>query len=376
MELKSTNQFENCLNLSSYLKDGRLSLLNEKFFIHAVDTSQDLYCRLALSYINYSETTLLELSKVLKYAIEKRHDEISKAIAWRLTWVYFTKHKSVLPALVDIWPAYRCTCTDESEYINDFCSSDAVIVVQLDTDEVQPLDNFFSIQVIYFTNMIDKNLSLAKQALPCTDDTTISSSSAETLFDNHQNLTLICKSSFLMSQKQYKPSDKKFEIKSCVNLFCKAKGLIQIGEKHFPKQFCGLPTKIFQGEPTLLTGIQIGSSIGTDDFKKGTLGGFVKFRGEDAFLTCCHVFLKAEDLTSDDITLDDGESFLVKCYSNIHTASSNSTGSSFVCGKIQDFGFERHSDGTSIDAALIRLKEGITIDSKHFVAVTGEIAFG
>lgn len=373
LKLESMIEFENLLVASTYLniEQRDLSFLNEKSFLQAVDKSQDLLCRLMLSYIDDSETTLEYLSKVLKYAMNRRDVSISVAIAWRLTWSYFTKIKSAFPNLIDIWPAFQCTCTFGSEYQNEMCSSDAVIVVHLDTDVPQPSDDFFSIQILYFTNIIYKTLPSTKRVVPFPDDMPITGSSAEILFDNHRNLTLICKSAFETSQTVYGPSDGLPEIIPCVELYCKVKGMIPVGEKHFPKLFCNLPTKILQGSPTLMTSLRIGSAIGTDDFKKGTLGGFVRFRGENAFLTCLHVFLKAEDLTSDDMTLDDSESYWVKCYSNEPATSSANTRSSFVCGKIQDFGFEKNSDGTSIDAALIRLEKGITIDSSQFVAATG-----
>lgn len=324
-----------------------------------------------LSYIDDSEETFIYLAEVLQFAMETRHETISVAIAWHLTWIYFTKKQSAFPSLIDIWPAFRCTCTNESEYQNDICSSKVVIVVQLDTDIVQPSAMFFSIEVIYFINLIEENTPLANRTIPYPDDMPIPNPSAEMLFDNHRNITLICKSSLLTSP--YGPSNTKFEKTTCVKLYCKAKGFIPIGEKHFPKMFCCMPTKIVQGTPTLMTGIQIGSKIGTDNFKKGTIGGFVRFRGEDTFLTCFHVFLKASELTADYITLDDNETYRVKCYQNTTAASNIDDG--FVCGKIQVFGFGKNSEGTSIDAVLIQMEKGLTIDLSHFTATTGQNIF-
>ncbi|XP_071145378.1 uncharacterized protein [Mytilus edulis] len=368
---ESTNAFECLVITSSYLKkeQGRLSLLNEDSFLQAVVKSRDLICRLMLSYIDDSEATLVYLLKVLEFAMERRHNDISMSIAWRLTWVYFTRIKYDFPTLKDIWPAFRCTCKNESEEQCDICLSETVIVVQLDTYSAKPSEMFYSIPVIFYTDGIGDKLPLATSTIPYIDEMPITDSNAECLFDNHRNLTLICKSSCLTLPMTYRPSNTISEIKPCVQLYCKAKGLIPIGEQHFPKFFCGMPTKVVQGTPTLMGGLQIGNAIGTDSFKKGTLGGFVRFRGEDAFLTCLHVFLTAEQLTEDKITLDDNESYRVKCYQNTTAWSNKDDG--FVCGKIQDFGFEQNCDRTSVDAALIQLEKGIGIDSSHFLATTG-----
>ncbi|VDI53573.1 Hypothetical predicted protein [Mytilus galloprovincialis] len=375
MKLESMNEFENLVIASSYLKNeqGCSSILNEKSFLQAVDKSQDLLCRLMLSYFGYSEQNVVYLAKALRFAIEKRHDTISMGIAWHLTWIYYKQNQSAFPSLVDIWPAVRCSCTNESEYKNDICSSEAVIVVQLDTDAAQPSVMFFSIEVIYFTNLMYETLPFANRIIPYSDHIPITGSSAEMLFDSHRNLTLICKSSRLTSKEPCRPSNTQFEITACVKLYCKAKGFIPIGEEHFPKIFCGMRTTVVQGTPTLMTGMQIGKKVGTDNFKKGTLGGFVRFRGENAFLTCLHVFLTAEELTADYITLDDTESYHVKYYQNTTEASNKDDG--IVCGKIQVFGFGKNSEGTSIDAALIQLEKGIPIDSSHFTATTGQNIF-
>lgn len=65
-------------------------------------------------------------------------------------------------------------------------------------------------------------------------------------------------------------------------------------------------------EVLTLTNLKVGNQVGTDEYKRGTLGGFVQVRGDKAFLTYLHVFLSADELASDNLSLDDEKTLQVK----------------------------------------------------------------
>ncbi|CAG2244522.1 unnamed protein product [Mytilus edulis] len=107
----------------------------------------------------------------------------------------------------------------------------------------------------------------------------------------------------------------------------------------------------------------------------GTLGGFVKVRGDVCFLTCLHVFLSADDLASDNISLDDDAGVIVKCYS---TGSVTGQGQMipYECGRIREIAFEMDNEReTSIDAALITLSDRNKIDENDYLANDIDKAF-
>lgn len=155
--------------------------------------------------------------------------------------------------------------------------------------------------------------------------------------------------------------------KQCVHIFCRAKGLIPVGENHFPKSFCKLPTKVIQGSPEFMTKLRVGDMIGTD-VRTGTLGGFVKVRGDTTFLTCLHIFMNAEELDAVNISLIDDSPVLIKWYP-AGVTSADSGKSPFVCGKIRDIAFITDNYGTtSIDAALVKVKKHIEICPQDYLA--------
>jgi hypothetical protein len=113
----------------------------------------------------------------------------------------------------------------------------------------------------------------------------ISNTTAKILFDSHSNLALICPSvhrSFSFARKH--------EVKNelCIQLYCKLKGILPLGEIHFPNSIHGIPTDVIDGEACFISKLRIGDKIGQLT-STGTLGGFVKYLGFECFLTCAHV---------------------------------------------------------------------------------------
>lgn len=121
-----------------------------------------------------------------------------------------------------------------------------------------------------------------------------------------------------------------------------------------------------EGCPVLATRLQIGDKVGTTDslgqFKsKGTLGGFINHFGFHCFLTCAHVVFDLETLLgriSNDIDNKGIDVFTPSSYNAmpIH------------CGRVLRRVFE-HSDKdkTSIDAALVCIPRGVTVDPQHCI---------
>ncbi|VDI58483.1 Hypothetical predicted protein [Mytilus galloprovincialis] len=253
----------------------------------------------------------------------------------------------------------------ESE--NQVCSSKVVIVVELNCKIIKLPTEYFSVEIVYLFNddISEENTNTGQLEKSTTevvlaDIKKVTGLSARNLFEKHSKLTLICKSSFQQHGIE----------KQCVHLFCRVKSLLPVGENHFPKLFCGLPTKVLQGNPELMTNLRVGDRIGGPiKSKNGTLGGFVRVRGDTAFLTCLHVILGAEELAADNISLPDDKYFDVNCYPAGERSTASGT-QSFVCGKIRDIAYKTDNpESTSIDAALIRVTEETTISEKDYVVV-------
>lgn len=350
------NEFQNLIMVSTFLKERKKCSISQdsELLIYSVKTKQDLLCRLSLSYIYDREYPLQYLFEALSIAIEEEDNGCAKAIAWFITRTFFLANRVLLNCIIDIWPAFK-----ES-------SSKVTIVIELVSkinDHVKTPAEHFPVEIIYsidedvYVHCTNSDKNKSNTHLHFADNKQITGLSAQNLFVQHSKLTLICKSSFLQRGIE----------KQCVHLFCKVKGLIPAGENPFPKLLCSLPTKVLEGSPDLMTNLRVGDMIGTDEFKKGTLGGFVKVRGDKAFLTCLHVFLSPQKLAADHISLDDDKPWYVKCYpaSVSHAASSTS---SFICGRIRDIAFETNKcESTSIDAALINLQEEVDICPTDYV---------
>lgn len=363
------NEFENLIKVSNFYKERKSheASSNKKFLIHTVKIKQDLLCRLSLSYIKERKNPPSYLFDVLSIAIEEKENDCAKAIAWFITRTFFHENSDdLVDHIIDVWPALDCKIIKESE--NHDCSSKVAIVVELKCKIIKLPTNYFSVRIVYLFNddISVKNTNTGQLGESTTeivlaDIKKITGLSARNLFEKHSKLTLICKSSFQQHGIE----------KQCVHLFCRVKSLLPIGEKYFPKLFCGLPTQVLQGNPELMTNnLRVGDRIGGPiKDKNGTLGGFVKVRGDTAFLTCLHVILGTEELAAHNISLQDDEYFDVNCYPASETSAASGT-PSFVCGKIRDIAFKTDNpESTSIDAALIRVKEGTIICPSDYVVV-------
>ncbi|KAL3878066.1 hypothetical protein ACJMK2_035699 [Sinanodonta woodiana] len=124
----------------------------------------------------------------------------------------------------------------------------------------------------------------------------------EELFKRHTNLVAISPSSFLSSKRNG------LKIEPSIVLYCRMKGVIPIGEDHFPKTLelegIIMSTDIREGLFKFLMHkqqqsfrpmdrmdkLRMGCSIGRKNSKySGTLGPFVRKGSDVCFITCAHV---------------------------------------------------------------------------------------
>jgi hypothetical protein len=184
----------------------------------------------------------------------------------------------------------------------------------------------------------------------------ISNSTAKKLFDSHSNLALICPSvhrSFSFARKH--------EVKNefCIQLYCKLKGILPLGEIHFPDSIHGIHTDVIDEEACLISTLRIGDKIGSQT-SAGTLGGFVKYYGEfECFLTCAHVMYDIQTLLGPSFNYGELHGPRAYCYIPNNEVE---------CGKVVKGTFE-HDEilETSVDAALVMLQNDWKIDPNDYV---------
>ncbi|XP_052083731.1 uncharacterized protein LOC127721088 [Mytilus californianus] len=344
-------------------------------FLPVVENRSSILCQFLLTAISEVETRVwqechLYLMDGLSRAMTNQDKDTAKSIAWFITRKFFLSLRSnFLENVIDIWPAFQCKCLDKKQVL--FCCQTVAIIVEVDKLCPELPNGFSEIEVKYILkdninngecSKVHEHLQNLSSKITCNFPNKISISGMDSkhLFDEHTNLSLICKSPF--KSTGFRTNNHMIIKQPCIQLYCKKKGFIPIGENHFPRTVFGMQTDILDGSPRFVSHLKVGDQIGTDGYKRGTLGGFVKVRGDTAFLTCLHVFLNADELASDNLSLDDEQTVWVKCYRE---------NSSILCGKIREMAFEVDNEKEiSIDAALIELKEGITIEASDYVSST------
>ncbi|XP_071140194.1 uncharacterized protein [Mytilus edulis] len=299
--------------------------------------------------------------------------DTSKVFAWFITKKFFLSlDKSIRENITDIWPSFICNCHKRQKV---FCSNKIAINIEMNTFRPDLPEIFWKININYIfddrvnnkeNNQIHEYLQNLSGKIHFPNNKSISSVDAKNLFMEHNNLSLVCKSPF--KSRGFRQKKHKVIEQPSIQLYCKRKGLIPVGENHFPRTLNGLQTDVLEGSPHFLLQLKIGNQVGTDEFKMGTLGVFVQVRGDKAFLTCLHVFLSADELASDNISLDDEKTVPVKLYKKDKT--------SHVCGKIREIAFEVDNEKeTSIDAALVEIPAD-SIDNSNYVDVeNGQVSF-
>lgn len=302
-------------------------------------------------------TRHLHLSHVLnllKKAMENQLHKLSKAFGWYVLRriIKQTNISRFFGRVKDIWPGFFCRCNKKDS--TAICSTELVIVVDADEYLEDLPEEYFGIPVkqsVFYptTEKTSKNSdSLTEinfETMP-----TISGEKAQELFLKHTKLTLVYIS---------------FDQPCCVQLCCQAKGIIPIGEEHFPIDVCSNKTTVKQGNVTFLHKMYVGCPVGPRNKTSwGTLGGFVQHRGQDTFITCSHVVYDRQVLLSGSKRNKHKEEINVNCYLNGMTDH-------FVCGHVVDDLFEYdEKDKTSIDAALVVLNRSTSsVNQKEIVQI-------
>ncbi|VDI12933.1 Hypothetical predicted protein [Mytilus galloprovincialis] len=347
-----------------------------------INFDDGMVCRFILSHSNkYDQDDLKDLHLALKNAARLQAHSFAKAIAWKFTKL-FVKTLSK-KQYYDIWPGNICNCKEDSNIPSSlrFCSNHIVIVVEVfHFEDVKPRPNFFCELPIAYrivngysneANLISKKIDQfdgKKEQLQTVKG--LSTDIAEELFASHSKLCLI--SSSPIKSKKYGKSDRskrcgKSNIEHikqpCIQLFCREKRIIPAGEAHFPRSINSVPTDVLEGYPRMLVQhVTIGSEIGPQNGRTGTLGGFVKFHGKDAFLTCAHVLVDRKYLVSNANRADIHEN-------PISVYCKHSGGDEFLCGKLVSYVFPPETfQGSSVDAAIVKLKSAsmghVTLDNK------------
>ncbi|VDI73711.1 Hypothetical predicted protein, partial [Mytilus galloprovincialis] len=349
--------------------DNRYYQLNKvkEELIDAIQHKDSLLLRHILAYWNLFNSDISFLKQMIELSIKTQCACCAKAIAWKITRL-FMKEVTV-SEYCDIWPGFRCAC--KKEYVLHggesfkFCSSDVVIIVEVNEIETNLIqeNSFHGIPVKY-----EKQIGQSQEGKLITEKITrlqsedselvsrgkgIESSEAKRYFAQHRKLSVI--SSSPLQSRGY-PSKQDFIEEPCIQLYCRLKGYIPVGEAHFPSRIDGIPTDILQGYAELLVeDIRIGSEVGTVTGRTGTLGGFVRYHGKDAFLTCAHVIIDWEYLVTKGKRYRVHENKLHVSYINQGSAPGTT---SKLCGELASFAFAPDkSDGTTVDAAIIQLDD-------------------
>ncbi|XP_063404441.1 uncharacterized protein LOC134687914 [Mytilus trossulus] len=277
----------------------------------------------------------------------------------------FRKSSNNIPKNAIIWMGTECNCdkTISQRYKDLPCFNTLPVIVVETNESKSKFDKFeefygFPIRVIHQTTDKTED-NEAKTVLHkavvksngCIVNHEIHASIGKYLFQRHCNLTMICPSKWKSTGFNQKMKHEVEEI-DCVNLFCKRKGIVPIGEHHFPLKIQGFPTDVLNGSSYLSATLKVGDNMKSDT-GTGTLGGFVKYYGADTFLTCAHVIFGKDNLL--DLQKD-----------NIH----------FVCRKMTNEGSEpvectliRHALNydtvTATDIAEIEVEEPIESQSTN-----------
>lgn len=377
-------------NVEAYQIDLKAEFENNIFL------DESLICRYILTNFQNIFNNIDILKRGLRQAMENRKPNCAKAIAWKICRQYASTVS--MTQYYDIWPGFECGCkTNQRSDDSILCSCYIVIVAEVHIMEMisHKRETFSDIPIVYkeVNGHSDEAMSLMGEVdstidarKPYESSQDVSAETATEFFTKHSKLTMISKSH--LKSKGFGKENKKIERIPCIQFFCRAKGIIPIGEAHFPYNIGFIQTDIFEGFPTLQAKqIRIGSEffVQTGEQKKsdngqnataipntedeemdidndvnisfkgkaGTIGGFLKYNGEDAFLTCAHVILSPDFLIS--------HKFGYELHENpvkIYCKDDHSLRGVIPCGYLANITFPPNEiNGVSIDAAIVKIDQ-------------------
>ncbi|CAC5380592.1 unnamed protein product [Mytilus coruscus] len=275
------------------------------------------------------------------------------------------KYQDILKE-TNVWMGTECLCNkaDEINYEGKTCNVlKPLLIVEANSDlKCLNAETFHGFQIKVLTNNSfrrEESRAIAKGQLPDPQQRLdkVPKSMAKLLFKRHSNLTMVCPAAF--KSIGFETKEHKVLKINCISLFCRVKGIIPIGEHHFPLKIKGNQTDVLEGTSYFASAVHIGDKIYNDKGEIGTLGGFVKYYGIDTFLTCAHVIFgksNISNLQTKDI------------HFNCHTIRNDNTNEPVKCTLIRhilkydteetnmdedDMESPESEEETSIDAALV-----------------------
>ncbi|CAC5377529.1 unnamed protein product [Mytilus coruscus] len=346
----------------------RTTIFNEsqsvlrRSLVNASENKLSILCRWLLINIRNKGVSNKDIEKAMDIALNNLDRFTARAVSWCITKTFYRTFLVYLRNAYEVYPGLRCECHAKGNTTNPLCSKQTLIII-LTEQQLKGLPQRYKGFKIEIHNINDINspsegMKLSNQLSKIDSSShlkvNISKEKAENLFYRHTNLSLICASvhrSFSFQKKHL------IKAEICIQFYCKRKGILPLGEQHFPDSIHGIPTDVIEGTALMLSKLHIGDKIGPQT-STGTLGGFVKYLGFDCFLTCAHVMYDLQTLLSSsaDFALLPG----AKAYSHM-------TQGLVDCGTVIWRTFD-HDDKlkTSIDAALVLL-QNTTIDPNDYI---------
>jgi hypothetical protein len=357
-------EFEQLYTIKSTVSD-RTQLNLTHALVDASRQQFSILCRWLMANIHNRGFTNKEMELALDIAFKNLDKDTAKAISWCITKTFYKTFQVNLSHCFDVYPGLRCQCLNKGQNTNTLCSNDKLIIITAGTEVMDLPAEYkgFKIKIMdVHDKSTEKSESETLSALLAQNyadsyhiKVNISNTTAKILFDSHSNLALICPSvhrSFSFARKH--------EVKNelCIQLYCKLKGILPLGEIHFPNSIHGIPTDVIDGEACFISKLRIGDKIGQLT-STGTLGGFVKYLGFECFLTCAHVMYDVQTLLG--LSSNFAELTEAKAYN--HTSLGV-----IECGKVIWRTFD-HDDRskTSVDAALVLLQNNWTMDPDDYI---------
>ena len=358
------SEFEQLYTIKSTVSD-RTQLNLRHALVDASRQQFSILCRWLMANIHNRGVTNKEMERALDIAFKNLDKDTAKAISWCITKTFYKTFQVYLRHCFDVYPGLRCQCLNKGQNTNALCSNDKLIIITAGTEVKGLIAVYkgFKIKIMdVHGKSTEKSESETLSALLSqiyTDShhikVNISNTTAKKLFDSHSNLALICPSvqrSFSFARKH--------EVKNelCIQLYCKLKGILPLGEIHFPDSIHGIPTDVIDGEACFICKLRIGDKIGQQT-STGTLGGFVQYLDFECFLTCAHVMYDVQTL------LGSSSNFAQLPGATAYNHTSQGVKE---CGKVIWRTFD-HDDKlkTSVDAALVLLQNNWTMDPNDYI---------
>lgn len=339
-----------------------------------VETRNSCLCQYLLNHTSNNTIETHILVNALHSSIENDDVDTAKFIGWQIARNFL---KSKNGHVYDIWLASICSCSRlKKKHYSWFCSTDVTIIIMVPRLIKEVVSNFYGLsirQVLYHCEVFKeaKAISDEKAKLIEGDQNIqchVPGPLAETLFDNHRRLTLVCPSEIKSIDFRHFPTKPTFYNCSCIQLYCYVKGAIPIGEKHFPGELQGIPTDVIEGFPRFSSKhIRIGDSV-TNTRVKGSLGGFCRFYGREAFLTCAHTMMDWDTLLSVELKHHMQQESI-----HVYTGD-NILDDTLPCGKVVNHSFTQDNPKEiSTDVALVEIGNGISVSADDCVKTKGNI---